>query len=526
MGRRVLTTVVATVALVAAGAVAPVAVPAASAAVTAHRIAGSDRYATAVAVSRAAFASPIPNGTVVLASGVSFGDEMAAGPVARMLGGPLLLTGTTALPAEVAAELARLRPRRAVVLGGTGTVSATVESAVRRVVPDTMRVVGSDRYATAAAAIRLAFPAGAHHAYTAGSAATDAIGAATLAAAHREPMIPIAGTSAALSTGLVDLLRSLGTTSVTIVGGTGAVTSATQSRLQGLGLRVARLAGADRYRTTALVARYTPSSGAGILVAPGTVTAEAFSATVLAARRGMPLMLNSPVCAGASLRDYATTHRTGAITALGRPSQMRGLVAKLTPCHSTTSAGSPWVMVDKKHHLSPITYRPGDLRSVRLPGGYPMRTAAASALEGLSAASRRAGHGTLGVASAFRSYAFQKSLYAHYVSVKGRAWADRASARAGYSEHQTGLAADVVSCAPGCGTMDGFGSSATGRWVKANAWRYGFIVRYEPGRTAVTGYASEPWHLRYVGTALAADYRAGGFHTLEQYLGYPAAPDY
>jgi D-alanyl-D-alanine carboxypeptidase len=263
-----------------------------------------------------------------------------------------------------------------------------------------------------------------------------------------------------------------------------------------------------------------------VLVAPSAVSYESFAAPVLAARRGIPLILNAPLCAGSALRGYASAHGVTSITAIGAPTQLRGLVARLTPCLSTTAASSFWVMVDKKHHLNPLTYRPADLRAVSLTGGYPLRAAAASALERLSAASHAAGHSALGVASGFRSYSYQQSLYAHYVSTKGQKWADLASARAGYSEHQTGLAADVIACSSGCGSMDGFGSSGTGRWVAANAWRYGFIVRYESGRTTITGYSAEPWHLRYVGGALAADYHAGGFHTLEQYLGYPPAPTY
>ncbi|WP_052226682.1 D-alanyl-D-alanine carboxypeptidase family protein [Microbacterium mangrovi] len=526
MSRRALAAVLAALGLVLGITVFPSASPAASAAVTAHRIAGADAYATSVAVSRAAFPATIPHGTVVLVSGVSFADEVAAGPVALVLGGPALLTAPTTLPAIVSAEIRRLQPTRVLILGGTPTVAASVETSVRAIVPGTTRVAGSDRFATAAAAVRLAFPSGATHVYLAGDPAPDALGAATLAARHREPMIPIAGLSTSLSPVLTSLLHDLGTTRATVVGGTGGVSAATVARLTALPLTVARIAGADRYATTALIARYFGSTGSGVLVAPGAVSHESFTATVLAARRGIPLMLNEPVCAGPALRRYVSAHAVSAITAIGGPTQLRGLVARLTPCLSTTAAGSIWVLVDKKHHLNPITYRPPDLRAVSLPGRYPMRAAAASALERLSAASRAAGHGTLGVVSGFRSYAYQQSLYAHYVSAKGQKWADLASARAGYSEHQTGLAADVVACAPGCGSMDGFGSSGTGRWVTANAWRYGFIVRYESGRTSITGYAAEPWHLRYVGGALAADYHAGGFHTLEQYLAYPPAPTY
>ena len=83
-----------------------------------------------------------------------------------------------------------------------------------------------------------------------------------------------------------------------------------------------------------------------------------------------------------------------------------------------------------------------------------------------------------------------------------------------------------MACDAGCGGLDGFGATRQSEWVAAHAWEYGFIVRYEQVGTPVTGYAPEPWHLRYVGTELAAAYHEGGFHTLEEFFGLPAAPDY
>jgi len=115
--------------------------------------------------------------------------------------------------------------------------------------------------------------------------------------------------------------------------------------------------------------------------------------------------------------------------------------------------------------------------------------------------------------------------YNGHVRSEGQQHADAASARAGHSEHQTGLALDLVACSP-CGGIEAFGATPQGEWVAAHAWEYGFIVRYESGATGVTGYMPEPWHLRYIGRELAAVYHHGGFHTLEEFFGLPAAPDY
>jgi len=74
--------------------------------------------------------------------------------------------------------------------------------------------------------------------------------------------------------------------------------------------------------------------------------------------------------------------------------------------------------------------------------------------------------------------------------------------------------------------MTCFGETAGGKWVAANSWRFGFIVRYEEETTAITGYSYEPWHLRFVGEALAAEYSEKGIHTLEEFWSLPAAEFY
>ena len=74
--------------------------------------------------------------------------------------------------------------------------------------------------------------------------------------------------------------------------------------------------------------------------------------------------------------------------------------------------------------------------------------------------------------------------------------------------------------------MGAFGGTPQQAWVAAHSWEYGWIVRYVEGRTEVTGYSPEPWHLRYIGRELAAAYHEGGWQTLEEFFGLPAAPDY
>lgn len=116
--------------------------------------------------------------------------------------------------------------------------------------------------------------------------------------------------------------------------------------------------------------------------------------------------------------------------------------------------------------------------------------------------------------SGFRSYETQASLYQSYVNQEGQAAADTYSARPGYSEHQTGLAFDLLDLS---GNL--LEEPAASQWLAENAHRYGFIVRYLPGKEASTGYMAESWHIRYIGQEATDIYQSG--LTLEEYFGVP-----
>ena len=161
-----------------------------------------------------------------------------------------------------------------------------------------------------------------------------------------------------------------------------------------------------------------------------------------------------------------------------------------------------WELVDKQHPL-PAGYAPSDL--VTLTGGsyqvsragLTLRQTAAAALEEMAAAARADGV-TLVVSSAYRSYDYQAEVYSRVVREMGQEAADRESARPGHSQHQTGLVADFGSI------DDSFAQTAAGRWMAANALRFGWSLSYPDGYENVTGYRWESWHFRYVGKDLAA----------------------
>lgn len=172
------------------------------------------------------------------------------------------------------------------------------------------------------------------------------------------------------------------------------------------------------------------------------------------------------------------------------------------------------MIVNKRHPLPP-DFRP-ELALVR---GYQVAPAAATPMAELLADSDRAGLG-FKIASAFRSYGYQRDVHAGLVAARGQDAADRVSARAGHSEHQTGLAVDLVTPAsPRCDFDACFAGTPGGRWLAEHAWRYGFVVRYQPGTAGITGYSPEPWHLRYVGRGLALELRRTGTATLEEFFG-------
>lgn len=150
-----------------------------------------------------------------------------------------------------------------------------------------------------------------------------------------------------------------------------------------------------------------------------------------------------------------------------------------------------------------------------------MRKKAAVALEELFQAAEEDGLEPV-AASGYRSYERQKAIYENSVAENGREYANRYSAKPGTSEHQTGLAMDVTSAEMGFGLDESFVNTEEGQWLKENAHRFGFVIRYPEGKSDITGYAYEPWHLRFVGKELAGKVHAENV-TLEEYFGlYPA----
>ena len=216
----------------------------------------------------------------------------------------------------------------------------------------------------------------------------------------------------------------------------------------------------------------------------------------------------------------------------GRVPPTLGLTDYIYPRLTIDSANQPLVVVNKLRALDPIDFAPPILavmpssESLDNSRELVLAPSAANALVLMAEQMHAEGYGQLFVNSAYRTYDYQVELFESKTRQYGLAGALVRSAKAGHSEHQTGLAVDVSVPAQGCAIMTCFGETKAGKWVAANSWRFGFIVRYEEETTAITGYSYEPWHMRFVGEGLATEYSENGIHTLEEFWSLPAAEFY
>jgi LAS superfamily LD-carboxypeptidase LdcB len=188
-----------------------------------------------------------------------------------------------------------------------------------------------------------------------------------------------------------------------------------------------------------------------------------------------------------------------------------------------SNPGAILVLVNKHNNL-PSGYVPQNLVVPNVSFSFKeydekkqMRKEAASALEEMFRAAKADGINLYAV-SGYRSYARQEAIFASNGRKYGLEKANQFSAKPGQSEHQTGLAMDITCTSVSYGLTQRFGSTKEGIWVKENANKFGFILRYQQGKESITGYQYEPWHLRYVGKEAAKEITERNV-TLEEYLG-------
>lgn len=461
------------------------------------RLAGTDRYATAAAISRRAF--PDGAGTVYLARGDVLHDAQAAG---ALTDGPVLLVRSCSVPSAAAAEIERLDPTAVVALGGSGSVcdAALQEAAQGR---PTDRVGGANRYETAALIAQRAFPSGSTSVYLArgeGAWSPDALTGGVLkdgpVLLTRRDGVPSAAAQA---------LEALDPDAVLALGGEAAVPDALL-QAAAVGRETGRLSGPDRQATAAAIARHAfgRTERTAYLARPDD-PADSVAAGVLT---DGPILLASNDCG--VLKEATWRHlgnaRPSRVIALGGTGGVCGEALTTAARMSTFTPyeagrdGYLLALITKSRAVNPLRHVPSDLVAFR-GGSHQLRSEVAAQLDGLFRAAADAGHPQLHLTSGFRSYQTQQATYDYWVRVLGQKEADRVSARAGHSEHQLGQAADIWG--RDCSGRDCFGATPEGRWVTANAHRWGFIIRYPRAGEPITGYVWEPWHLRYVGPRAA-----------------------
>ena len=285
-----------------------------------ERVAGSDRIATALAVSQAVFTAA---DTVVLASAGDFPDALAAATRATQLGSPVLLVGDTLDGPDgeaVLAEVGRLRALGVELVGGPAAVPVEVEESLVAAGLSVRRLAGEDRFATAAAVAAEVGGASVRAVVASGRSFADAVSASALAARAGMPLL-LAGLPAAT----VAALGEVGVGSVVVVGGEAAVAASVVADLQAVpGVeQVQRLAGADRYATSAAVATAGMDEGLGVervWLATGTTFPDALAVGAAAARLGDSVLLVDGVSGpGRATACWLAQADPGRLTIAGGP---------------------------------------------------------------------------------------------------------------------------------------------------------------------------------------------------------------
>jgi spore germination protein YaaH/putative cell wall-binding protein len=293
------------------------------------RLAGADRYATAAAVSRSSFAAGVP--VAYIATGTSYPDALAGGPAAARAGGPMLLTTRNELPAATVTELARLRPSKIVILGGTSAVSAAVASrlATYATSGSVVRLAGADRYATAARVSAASFAPGVPVVYVStGTSFPDALAGGVAAGRQGGPVLLVARSSLPGATRAE--LQRLKPARIVVLGGTSAVSDGVLAALRPFTSGgVSRLSGADRYATAVAVSRATTKSDAprSVYLATGASFPDGLAGTPVAARAGGPLLIVPASGLTPAVAEELRRLNPSRVVILGGPSVVSSTVA-------------------------------------------------------------------------------------------------------------------------------------------------------------------------------------------------------
>ncbi len=272
---------------------------------TLPRIAGGDRYETAVCVSKEGWDLA---STVILARGDDFPDALAGASLAYKYDAPILLTGSSSLNSKTLDEIKRLQATKCIILGGTGAISSVVESQLKSIDLSVDRIAGNNRYETASKIAKIVGSPSKTAVIASGLNFPDALSISSYAAKNQIPILLVPKDGVTID--VESMLSSLEITKTIIVGGTSAVSQDIENWLTKNNYNPERISGADRFMTSALIAKKYFSAPTCAYVATGADFPDALSGACLAAKKCAPIVLvekdSLPPDVSSYIRVYAS----------------------------------------------------------------------------------------------------------------------------------------------------------------------------------------------------------------------------
>lgn len=298
---------------------------------TPDRLAGEDRFETAVAISQQGY--PEGADTVYVASGELFPDGLAAAPAAASDDAPLLLTRAGYLPDAIAEEIERLSPELVVIVGGEPSVSPAVAAELEGLATEVVRIGGVDRFETSRLIAQYAFE-GSENAFIAtGRNFPDALSAGAAAGSMDAPILLVDGKAGDIDAGTLAELDRLGTDNVYLLGDQASMSNGIELDFDNEGLVVHRFAGSDRFQTAVLVNQAIFQGPVPrMFIASGMKFPDALSASALAAAEGSPLYLATSTCINSSIVTESLRLGQPPVTLLGDEATLSASVAEYAIC--------------------------------------------------------------------------------------------------------------------------------------------------------------------------------------------------
>ncbi|MFA4841986.1 MAG: cell wall-binding repeat-containing protein, partial [Agrococcus sp.] len=301
-------------------------------AVESDRIAGEDRFATAVELSQSAY----PNGAdvVYVASGENWPDALAAGPAAAHEGGPLLLVRKWEAAQIVLDEIERLGAERVVIVGGQPTISGATQAQIDALATVTTveRLAGADRYETARLIADYAFESATGAYVATGNDFVDGLSAGA-AAGHLDWPLLLVDPYRKVPAATIGSLDALGVDLVRVTGATATIPSARAGELVDAGFTVSRQGGADRFATSAIItaAAFEEPAGSAYL-ASGYNYPDALAGAAVAGAQDVPLLISTSECVPRSVHNELERQQVSRVTLIGGEPTLNADVAAFAIC--------------------------------------------------------------------------------------------------------------------------------------------------------------------------------------------------